>query len=143
MALRPTGFRILVKPDAQKTETDSGLVLLKDRHHIPVSGTVVAIGNGSEREHQERVRVLKEALTIVEKLAVTFQHPAPLQMAYQDIDRYLAKQKVEEPDIKLWDRVVFPTTAGQQVTEDGEDYVLLNEDDVLAVVSEDEAVEVA
>jgi chaperonin GroES len=42
--------------------------------------------------------------------------------------------KVTPLDVKKGDRVLFGKYAGNDVTIDGEDYVILREDDVLAVV---------
>ena len=42
--------------------------------------------------------------------------------------------KVTPLDVKKGDRVLFGKYAGNDVTLDGEDYVILREDDVLAVI---------
>ncbi len=42
--------------------------------------------------------------------------------------------KVTPLDVKKGDRVLFGKYAGSDVTLDGEDYVILREDDVLAVI---------
>ncbi|MEE9281341.1 MAG: co-chaperone GroES [Myxococcota bacterium] len=42
--------------------------------------------------------------------------------------------KVTPLDVKKGDRVLFSKFAGNDVTLDGEDYVILREDDVLAVI---------
>ena len=42
--------------------------------------------------------------------------------------------KVTPLDVKRGDRVLFSKYAGNDVTLDGEDYVILREDDVLAVL---------
>ncbi len=42
--------------------------------------------------------------------------------------------KITPLDVKKGDRVLFGKYAGNDVTLDGEDYVILREDDVLAVI---------
>lgn len=44
MTLRPLGDRVLVIPDAKRTETASGIVLPQDRLDPDVSGVVAALG---------------------------------------------------------------------------------------------------
>jgi chaperonin GroES len=44
MTLRPLADRVLVIPDAQRTATDSGLVLPENRFEPEVSGVVAALG---------------------------------------------------------------------------------------------------
>lgn len=46
MTLRPLGDRVLVIPDAKRTETASGIVLPQDRLDPDVSGVVAAVGAG-------------------------------------------------------------------------------------------------
>lgn len=50
MTLRPLGDRVLVLPDAKRTQTDSGIVLPEMRYSDDpdVSGVVAAIGNGCQ-----------------------------------------------------------------------------------------------
>ena len=44
MRLKPLGDRVLVIPDAKRTETDSGIQLVTDRLDPDVSGVVAAVG---------------------------------------------------------------------------------------------------
>jgi chaperonin GroES len=46
MTLRPLGDRVLVIPDAKRTQTASGIVLPQDRLDPDVSGVVAAVGAG-------------------------------------------------------------------------------------------------
>ncbi len=48
MTLRPLADRVLVRPDAKRTATASGLVLPTDRHDPDVSGVIAAVGAGCQ-----------------------------------------------------------------------------------------------
>ena len=134
MPLRPLGHRVLIQPDAQESETASGLILPQDRYHVPVSGTIVAVGSGPARDVTIRARVISRCMGLIEELA---------QMGIRDPQDYLAalssyKQRCErfESPITVGDRVVYPVEAGLAITEDGIAYILMNEDEI-AVIAED------
>lgn len=139
MSIRPTGHRILVKPDEQRTETDSGLVLLQDRHHIPVSGTVVAIGSGPLWAAQLKREILKDVRDIIEGTGEIFPNDggAPFNILRDEIGRY-AQRMPYASELQVGDRVIFPTTSGHNLTLDGEDLIELVEDDVLGYEREEE-----
>jgi chaperonin GroES len=133
MQLKPLGHRILIQPDAQDTETASGLVLPEDRDHVPVSGTVIAIGSGPARDQKIRSAVAARCFALVEELA---------GMGVRDPKDYMAaittyRESVErfEPVVQVGDRVVYPQDTGLAVTQDGTPYVLMQEDDVAIVAS--------
>ena len=125
--MKPHGPRVLVKPDAQPEASDSGLVLPQDRHHVPTSGTVVALGDGSRRLQQVRTMVIEKCLRLVRDP----EGQAALR-TYRDEcrDTY---HTVSEGD-----RVVFAVESGLNVERDGESYVLLHEDEIVIVDKEPE-----
>lgn len=138
VSIRPTGHRILVKPDTPPDTTDSGLILPEDRDHVPVSGIVAAMGpGGSLMRYQARQRAIHDCAEIIESLISTFGAVAPLTMARDEIAGRLGTSDPEH-ELHVWDRVVFPADVGLTVSEDGATYVLLNEDDVAAVAAEAE-----
>lgn len=139
MALKPTGHRILIKPDEQRTETDAGLVLLESSHYIPVSGTVVAVGTGPQWAAALKRDILKDVREIVEGTGEIFPNDggAPFDVLRDELGRY-AQRISAESELHVGDRVMFPVEAGQQVTEDGEVFILMNEDDVLGIVQEEQ-----
>lgn len=137
MSLRPLGHRILVQPDAQPEQSDSGLVLPQDRHHVPTSGVVVAVGDGPARDAKLRAKVIARCIAIVEELAKTDYQGDNIVAIQDELRRY--KNQAERFDsLTVGDRVVYPVEAGLTITEDGIEYILLNEDDVAVVVTEDE-----
>lgn len=133
MSLLPTGHRIIVKPDAPPELSASGLILPDDRDHVPVSGTVIAVGPGGSRiRFQARQRALRDAAEILESTISQFGNLAPLMIARDEIGGMIGSRDPEH-ELRVGDRVVFPAECGLAVTEDGADYVILNEDDVAAV----------
>jgi co-chaperonin GroES (HSP10) len=125
--LKPLGHRILVQPDAPAESTDSGLVLPQDRDHIPMSGTVVAVGNGPARDAKIRAAAIKRCISMVEDV----DEVAALRA-------YLA-QAERLDSLNVGDRVAYPVECGSVLTEDGISYIVLNEDDVVVLVTEQEA----
>lgn len=147
MALKPIGHRILVQPDAQPDATDSGLVLPSDRDHVPVSGIVVAVGDGPARDQRIRLATIARCMAIVEELNEAGVERVcdsdcdtawRLASAIQDeLRRYKNQAETFEPEIRVGDRVVYPVESGLKVTEDGQAYILLNEDDVVVIATEE------
>ena len=137
--MRPIGHRVLVKPDEQPDATDSGLILPQDHDHIPVSGTVVAVGNGPARDQRIRQAAISRCLGIIDELFETFPNALEYHNALTDeIGRYKAGVEQMEAYVAVGDRVVYPQEAGLKITEDGAEYILLNEDDVAVVVADSE-----
>lgn len=133
--LKPLGHRLLIQPDAQPDQTDSGLILPQDRDHVPVSGTVIAVGDGPARDQRIRLAVIARCQAIVDELAEMGVHGADvlaeLQRYRNDLERF-------EAPIHVGDRVAYPVEAGLQVHENGIAYVLLNDDDVAVIALETE-----
>lgn len=139
MSLRPTGHRILVKPDAPPELTTSGLILPQDRDHVPVSGTVVALGpGGSQIRHRTRQRAFRDCLELVESTLRSFGNIAPLTILRDEMSGLIGTS-CPEREIAIGDRVAYPVESGLALTEDGVDYIILNEDDVAVIVTEEAA----
>ena len=134
--LRPLGHRLLIEPDAQESETASGLVLPEDRDHVPVSGTVVAIGIGPKRDQKIRLACISRCMSIVEELATMgIRDP---QDYITEIGRYRDTIERFESPIQVGDRVVYPMEAGLTVTEDGRTLITMNEDEVVILAAEEQ-----
>jgi co-chaperonin GroES (HSP10) len=136
--LKPLGNRILVQPDAPAESTDSGLVLPQDRDHIPMSGTVVAVGNGPARDAKIRAAAIKRCMAVAEKVTADYSHFHAVALL-EALRAYLAQAETFEHVINVGDRVAYPIECGSVLTEDGISYIVLNEDDVVVLVTEQEA----
>lgn len=135
--LKAIGHRIIVKPDAPATESLGGLILPEDRDHVAVSGTVVSLGPGGDMvRFRARQQAITECLVVLEQWSLTFQHPSSLTIAKEEVARLLGTPP-NDREIAVGDRVVFPEEAGVNISEDGERYVVLNEDDVAVIVAEE------
>lgn len=140
MSLKPLGNRILVKPDTPETQTDSGLVLPDDRDHVPVSGIVVAVGDGPARDAKIRAAVISKCIGIVEEIGQLFKgDTSPELDMVTELGRYKNHAETFDSEIHVGDRVVYPVEAGLTLTEGGETFILLNEDDVVVIATEEEA----
>lgn len=137
--LRPTLHRILVQPDEQPEQTDSGIIMPQDRDHVPVSGTIVALGpGGSQARYQVRQRAIRDCCEVIESTIRSFGNIAPLLIVRDEVAGMLGSSDPTR-EVQVGDRVVFPVEVGQKMTQDGVAYILLNEDDVAVVVEEAEA----
>lgn len=143
MTVRPLGHRILVRPDAQADETESGLILPTNRDHVATSGTVVALGDGgSLLRFQARQQAIKTCLDVIRDAEIEWNYPASLQVVREDVSRLLGTSAPER-DLAIGDRVMFPDDVGHKTVVDGVEYVVLNEDDVAVIVNEQESEEAA
>lgn len=139
MSLRPTAHRILVQPDTPPEETATGLVLPQDRDHVPVSGTVVALGpGGSAIRYKARQRGIKDCLEVVESALRNYPVLTPLLLVRDEIAGLLGSSEPER-EVAVGDRVAFAAEVGLKVDVEGQDYILLNEDDVAVVATEEVA----
>ena len=137
MHIRPLGHRILVRPDAQQDETDSGLILPADRDHVATSGTVVECGpGGSLLRYRARQQGIRDCCEFVESMIHRFSAIAPLLMLRDEMAGLLGTTAPGR-DLCVGDRVAFPDDVGHRTNIDGEEYIVLNEDDVAVVVAEE------
>lgn len=139
MSLRPLGHRILVKPDTQPENTDSGLILQTTREYVPMSGTVAELGPGGHQlRYRTRQRAIQDCLEMLESTARMFGPLAALQVARENVSGLLGTTEPER-EIQVGDRVAFPREVGLRLVEDGVEYVILNEEDVAVLVMEEAA----
>jgi co-chaperonin GroES (HSP10) len=127
------GHRVLVKPDTAADTTASGLILPQDRDHVPVSGDVVALGpDGSEDQFRARQEAFREALAVLTDAERDWNYPECLQVARENLARLIGT--APEFDIQIGDHVVFPAECGLAMTVDGDEYIVLKQDDCCVVV---------
>jgi len=125
MTITPVGRRVLVSPEAEPDQTASGLHLV---HHAKpeVAGVVVAVGRPSE-DAADLVAVLERVrdLSVFDSLA-------------NEIDEALLVHRPRPLAVAVGDRVVFSWAVGQELRVGGERYLIIHEDDLLAVMEEDD-----
>lgn len=125
--MKVLGHRVLIKPDAQPSQTASGLVLTEDREWVATSGTIVQVGEGgSKLKYDARQRAIR---LCVDALVDT--------VAEDWLDHYLGTAD-PVPDVKVGDRVAFDGDTGLSMTLDGEKLLILNQDDIVIIVQEAE-----
>lgn len=130
MALKPIGHRVLIKPDEAPTASAGGLVLPDEHDHVSMSGTVIAVGKGSRHMAEVRERTARKCLALIADMH-----------SRRAVERYI-NTLVSEPihTVAVGDRVAYSAESGAIFTEDGQQYLVLNEDDVVVFVEESEAV---
>jgi len=128
MSLRPLGNRILIKPEAAQDRTESGLWLQEDKKPDQ-TGTVVAIGTLTHPRKQEAEALAEEFERNVREYADSDPNCEASRGAV-----LLRELVAHEPVVKVGDFVLFSWQSGQELVVDGERYLLLPEDDLLAVL---------
>lgn len=125
------GSRVMVAVPPQPAETTSqgGLVLLAalDRFYTPTRGIVVQLGRKSHTCDLHEVRAAVR----------TWCEDRALQRvgaAGTDIDRRLRQMAPAAFDVQIGDCVIFSASAGQQVSLEGTEYVILDEREIIGVV---------
>lgn len=133
MNLKALQSRIIVKPDTPEYD---GLLVIPETIQKPpaMSGTVVAVGHGPASARQVRSATYARAIAIVEELIPT----AAVRNSVLDA---LAHVQVEATasELAIGDTVCFSYTAGHKMDVDGEKYIVLTEDECLAVWRADES----
>ena len=132
--LRPLGNRLLVKPDVSESETSGGLLIPEvSRDQPEMSGTVIAKGRGSASANRIRQATIARCIEILHETArvVPATH---LRVDLEDALARYASELVDLSEVVEGDRVCFPYTVGQKLAVDGQTFLILNEDDVIAVV---------
>lgn len=132
--IRVIGDRVLVLLPEVQTEvvTPSGIVLMKDPDlkKLPSQGIVIQLGEKSNTCDLDEVR--SEVHTwFVEHNG---HHMIAVPWADDQVDRLLMQMAPAPFDVSVGDMVIFSTGAGEQFRQDGKDYVVLREDDVIGVL---------
>ena len=109
MGLRPLHDWVIVKPADESDQSAGGILIPESAQEKPKQGTILAIGEGRDKEEKdEKDRKLKYG----EKPAKTF------------VKTILKPGQV----------IIYDQWAGQKVELDGEDLVMVKEDEVLGTV---------
>jgi co-chaperonin GroES (HSP10) len=131
--LQPLGHRVLIRPDQQPEDTDSGLLLPQDREYVPTVGTVERLGDGSKRDAETRKRAAAFCKALVNKF-VSPDERGPIVGA---LDAYADRAERHEGAVSVGARVAFPDEVGSVVNVDGVRYLILPEDDIVVIELED------
>lgn len=156
LPVRVLGARVLVRPDVDAnapTQTAAGVYVAaslaaaitgEDKTTNFSRGTVVAVGN-PQHPLKDEAESLAEKLMLSALYAAAGRvivrravkpHAEDLSADAAALLRDLVRRK---PCVSVDDDVLFSHDAGQQITIEAETYVILHEDELLAVVTEEGA----
>lgn len=131
--MRVIGDRVLVAlpPEVDEVTTASGLVLVRDpdKYQTPTRGIVVALGEKTGEIN------LDDARTAVRELLVN-----PCYDYYKGsligaaVDEVLAAMAPASFDVAVGDCVIFPRASGEEIEQDGIQYVILRESEIIGIV---------
>ena len=137
--VRVLGDRVLVRPDVNANapqQTDAGIYLAtslaaavtgEDASTSLHRGTVIAVGNPKHPLHHEAASLATRLEAIEASYLDTFDAVVDAAHLLRDLVR-------RQPCVSVGDDVLFSHDAGQELTLDGETFVILHETDLLAVV---------
>lgn len=133
------GHRVLIKPDEQPA-SQGGIELPQDREWVATSGTIVQVGpGGSKIRFDARQRAIRACLD-----AIAREHGSTNDWFHAGIkvatERCVALLASSDPvtDVHVGDRVAFSPDHGERMRFDGEDFLILNMDDVIVLVNDAE-----
>lgn len=141
MNLNPLPGKVLILPDPTERTTESGLLVVE---HWPmeVSGKVVAVGASKHPRKDEAFTMAAtiEAIKVDNSEVYTDAETRRMEGYIDDAAQLLRELTGREPEVAVGDRVVFGLSAGQEIRIDETRYFLMNETDLLAVVSAEDDV---
>ena len=138
--LKVLGDRVLIRPDTLANAPEQhGSVFLAQSMAAAVTGedettsvsrgTVVALGTPRHPLKEEA-----EALATKAQLLVWDRRSCEMDAVIEDAAHMLRDLVRRQPAVLIGDDVLFSHDAGQEITLDGETYVLMREDELLAVI---------
>lgn len=131
--LRPLQNRLIIKPDPPETESAGGILIPQTAGKPPaMSGTVISVGKGPATAHRIRQATIAHCLHLLEDVAARVPG-ASLRMELEDEFARYAVEDVTFSEVSSGDYVCFAYTAGQNMTIDGESFIVIEEGDVQAV----------
>lgn len=131
--ITPLANRVLIKPDPRVEQTASGLVIPGNVDQgFDMAGTVVTVGHGPASAHRVR-----EAMLAKFRMLVTNSQAPPVTATWLQA-RINAMAEANLSEIRVGDHVAFPYTAGTVLEIDGERYLLMNEDQIVAILGREE-----
>ena len=140
--IQPLANRVLVKPDPPPDVTDSGIVIPDNAHvskDFDMSGTVIRIGTGPASAHRVREAMIARFHRLLDTADDQCCHDqGTIRSLRLDLNE-LAAQVMNLSEVQVGDHVAFPYTVGTVMVVDGERYLLMNEDQMVAILDREVA----
>jgi len=92
--IRPLADRVLVKRIEEENKSAGGIVIPDSAKEKPMTGEVIAVGNGKVTEKGDLIK----------------------------------------PNVAAGDKIVFGKYSGTEVKFEGEEYLIMKEDDIMAIL---------
>lgn len=139
--IQPLANRVLIKPDPPPDQTASGLVIPDNAtasKNFEMSGTVVTVGKGPASAHRVRDAMVTRFLSMIREIEETQPSSCALAALRRKVNDW-SLQLVDLSEIHAGDHVAFPYTAGTVIEVDGERHLLMNEDQIVAILGSEAA----
>lgn len=137
--IQPLANRVLIKPDPAPTVTESGLFIpdnATQSKDFEMSGTVIRTGTGPASAQRVREAMIARFHKIVDEACRSWDHAEDIASSLRGALREMDAQNVSE--VQPGDHVAFPYTVGTVIDVDGERMLLMNEDQIVAVLGRNE-----
>ena len=145
MKFRPLQDRVLIRRIEEEEKTKGGIIIPDTAKEKPMEGEIIAAGPGTRdddgklRPLQDRIlvrRVQEEEKTkggiIIPDTAK--EKPIEGEVIAVGNGKILEDGSVRKLDVKVGDRILFGKYSGTEVKVDGEDRLILREDDILGII---------
>lgn len=133
--IRVVGDRVLVAlpPRVDETVSAGGIVLVKDpdKLYTPSQGIVMQVGEKPGTVELDDVRTEIRSF-IADQYGPG--HRDVVRNVGDDVDQLLSTMTPAPFDVQEGDCVIFPRSAGEEIHQDGIDYVILRESDIIGIV---------
>ena len=108
MKIRPLQDRVIVKRLEEEEKTKGGIIIPDTAKEKPQEGKVIAVGKGKTTEEGKVIAVGKGKTT--------------------------EDGKVIPLDVKVGDKILFGKYSGTEVKIDGEEHLIMREEDILGII---------
>lgn len=137
MNLAVLGDRIFVRPLNIETETDTGLLLVRDNQRSVNRGVVVAVGEGPELAH----RAVQRAMSALNKMLDSYIGDETIGGFVRAVAARIKGEGARivvnyapEHLVMPGDEIIFSPDAGEEVRFERDIVLVMRESDVLAVI---------
>jgi chaperonin GroES len=125
MNARPLHDRLIVRRLEEGEQKSGGIIIRDTAKKKPQRGTVIAVGNG---------RLVRTIIVARGSNAEPSDVPCPAELGEVPVIREKGNGKRVPLHLKAGDMILFGKCTSQEVKLDGEEYLIMREDEVLAVL---------
>lgn len=121
--------RVLIEPAPAEEKTAAGIIIPDTAKEKPQKGTVIAVGTG-----KQSYEILDLKITSTDKKG-NKKEESKLSLLGENTINIIGTIKKDDPmNVKVGDNVLYGKYAGTEITIDGNNYLIMKESDIVAIV---------